>query len=144
LVLLAIITFLCVAQIEAQNVNLPASYGEETLNNGFMPDPRVINLTAGGSIHTNLGGVSAYVANAPDFKLHYTAGSFPLTFYVESSSDTTLLINLPNGTWVANDDTNGRNPQIRLGSPMSGRYDIYVGTFGSSTAPASLMITERR
>ena len=49
-----------------------------------------------GQLKTNLGGVPAYVAKAPDFSLHYTKGKFPLTFTVSSVGDTTLLINLPN------------------------------------------------
>jgi hypothetical protein len=124
--------------------SLSPTYGSVTLSNGFSPDPFVKSLQAGGSIRTSLGGVNSYVARAPDFRLHYTAGSFPLTFSAESSSDTTLLINLPDGSWVANDDGGaGLNPLLRLSSPRSGRYDIYVGTVGSSAASATLRITER-
>jgi hypothetical protein len=129
----------------AQDPNLPPSYGAVTLRAGFLPDPVVVNVVAGGPIHTNLGGVSAYVARNPDFRVYYTAGRYPLTFYVRSASDTTLLINMPNGTWVADDDSDGSlNPAIRLPNPPSGRYDIWVGTFGPATAPASLYVSERR
>jgi len=126
--------------------SLNATYGSVTLQTGFLPDPVVRNVTAGGSLTTKLGGVSAHVASAPDYRLFYTAGKAPLTFSVDSAADTTLLINLPDGTWVANDDGAGNhNPMIRLTNPMSGRYDIFVGTFGTSlTAPARLSITERK
>jgi hypothetical protein len=124
------------------NISLPPTFGSVELKAGFLPDPYVKNLVAGGGNRTNLGGVNAYVATAPDFKLFYTNGNFALTIYAESQADTTLLDNLPNGTWVANDDTNGLNPQLRFAQPMSGRYDIYVGTFGPNTAPAVLKITE--
>jgi uncharacterized protein (TIGR03067 family) len=123
---------------------LKATYGSVTLKAGFLPDPHAKQLTAGGTIRTNLGGVNANVAKAPDYKLFYTAGAFALTIHVESAADTTLLVNLPDGTWVANDDGGkGLNPLLRFAKPQSGRYDIWVGTFGPKTAPATLMITER-
>jgi hypothetical protein len=66
--------------------------------------------------------VNASIAKAPDFKLTYVAkANVPLTFYVQSTKDTTLLINLPNGKWIANDDGGaGLNPLIKLNNPISG------------------------
>src|SRR6185295_4162973 len=95
---------LCAASVVAQDTSAKATYGEKDLKAGFTPDPFTVNLEAGGEIKTDRGGVSAYVAKAPDFRLNYTAGTFPLTFRTESSADTTLLINLPDGTWIADDD----------------------------------------
>ena len=99
----------------------------------------------GGPIKTNLGGVTAYVAKAPDYRLEYKAGDFPLTFHVKSKGDTTLLINLPDGTWIADDDGGGfPNPLIKIANPKSGIYDIYVGTIkkDEADAKATLYITE--
>jgi len=134
------------AYVAAQNPSLAPTFGSVTLNSGFLPDPVVRNVVAGGTIQTNLGGVNTHVANAPDFRLYYTAGKLPLTIHVESAADTTLLINLPDGTWVADDDSGGNlNPLLKFARPQSGRYDIYVGTFAKGTAPqAALHITERR
>lgn len=137
--------FTCVhgSRTEAQDINLDPSFGSVTLKSGFVPDPYVKQMIAGGSINTNLGGVNAWIGQAPDFRLYYTAGSFPLTFYVNSAADTTLLIHLPDGRWVADDDSGGnRNPLVRFAQPPSGRYDIYIGTFQRGTAPAILYITE--
>ena len=87
--------------------------------------------------------VTAWVAKAPDFRLNYTAGKFALTIYAESKADTTLLINLPDGKWVADDDSGGNlNPLVKFDKPQSGQYDIWVGTFGKENAPAVLKITE--
>ncbi len=129
----------------AQDPRLPPTYGTVNLRAGFMPDPFVRNVVAGGPNLTTLGGVRAHVANAPDFRVNYTAGKYALTFYATSSADTTLLINLPNGEWIADDDSGGNlNPMIRLANPPSGQYDIWVGTVGRDTAPAALHVTERR
>ena len=133
-----------VAPVHAQpDPDLKSTFGEVTLKAGFLPDPLAKDLTAGGPIKTNLGAVNAHVAKAPDFRLNYTSGKYPLTFSVEAKG-TTLLINLPDGTWIADDDGGkGLNPLIRLAKPQSGRYDIFVGTVGNRNVPARLLITER-
>lgn len=121
------------------------TFGQMKLKAGFAPDPFKKELLAGGELNTKLGGVAAWVAKAPDFKLFYEAGKFSLTIHAESDEDTTLLINLPDGTWVANDDgkDNGLNPLLRFEKPQSGRYDIWVGTFKKGITPkAKLLITE--
>src|SRR5262245_17853588 len=97
----AVAVFLCVGRAAAQDRDLAPTFGDVKLKAGFLPDPFVKELVAGGSIQTSLGGVKAQVAKAPDFKLYYEAGNYPLTIRAESSADTTLLINLPDGTWVA-------------------------------------------
>jgi hypothetical protein len=127
----------------AQDPNLPPTFGSVTLRAGFLPDPYKKDLVAGGPIQTKLGGVTAWVAKAPDFVLNYTAGQFALTIHADSKADTTLLINLPDGTWVADDDSGGGlNPLLKFAKPQSGRYDIYVGTFNKENAKATLYITE--
>jgi hypothetical protein len=139
----AALAWLFAARAEAQNIELKPTYGSVKLKSGFRPDPFSRDVVAGGAIKTTLGGVRAYVANAPDFKLYYEAGDFVLTIYVRSKADTTLLINTADGKWVADDDGGGfPNPLIRFRRPKTGRYDIYVGTVGPDTAPATLYITE--
>jgi hypothetical protein len=140
----AVIAFFCVDRAETQDRTLAPTFGEIKLESGFLPDPFKKDLIAGGSIETKLGGVKAKVAKAPDFKLFYKAGKFALTIRVESKADTTLLINLPDGSWIADDDSGGfPNPKIRFATPQSGRYDIWVGTYAGGLPKAKLIITER-
>lgn len=121
-------------------------YGSISLNAGFVTDPRRQSLTAGGATDAGrLGygsGCVGYVATSPDFRVDYSAGMMPLNFYVTSNADTTLLVNAPNGRWYCNDDFDGVNPAVQFGQPMSGRYDIWVGTFGESGASATLNVSE--
>ncbi|MGV9009209.1 hypothetical protein [Brevundimonas sp.] len=127
------------------NSGLTATYGEVRLNSGFTPDPHRVNLTAGGSIQASSAAqdCSGMVAAAPDYQITYSAGSLPLVIRTDSSTDTTLLVNGPGGEWYCDDDGAGSlNAQVRLNKPSSGVYDIWVGTFGSSTASATLSITE--
>ncbi|HYE94813.1 MAG TPA: hypothetical protein VD962_01280 [Rubricoccaceae bacterium] len=129
----------------AQDYTADATYGEPYLEEGFTPDPQSISLTAGGGIRVNKSGCSyGYVANAPDVKLHYdTSGGSNLYIYAVADRDVTLLINTPSGRWVCNDDSFGNgDPILVFPGAEGGRYDIWVGTYGSDTAPARLYITE--
>ena len=81
------------------------------------------------------------IARAPDYEFTYTAGSFPLSFGVVSDSDTSLVINGPDGRWYCNDDAEGLNPILTWGRPPSGSYDIWVGAVGQA-ASATLLISE--
>lgn len=144
----AIGTLALTAAASAQDYSLSPTYGSVTLNGGFSPDPYTVQLSSGGSVDvgSRLGaqGCRGYVANAPDFRLNFGAGSLPLIISVASAADTTLVINGPDGNWYCNDDGGqGFNPSFRFGSPMSGQYDIWVGTYGSDTLQsATLHISE--
>ena len=141
--LIALLAGLCVTRGESQDPKLKPTFGSVDLKAGFPKDPHVVKVIAGGDIQTKLGGVTQYVANEPDFRLNYTAGNFALTIYAESKADTTLLIKLPDGKWVADDDSGGElNPLLKFEKPQSGQYNIWVGTFGKDNAPAVLKITE--
>jgi hypothetical protein len=131
----------------AQDYRLNPIYGTVSLRGGFTPDPYVINLLSGGqnnAAQTLGGSCVGFVATAPDVRLHFQSGSLPLIISVASNSDTTLVINGPDGRWYCNDDGGqGLNPSIRWNSPMSGQYDIWIGTFGSGrNANAQLHISE--
>tara|TARA_R110002051_G_scaffold68434_4_gene123309 strand:- start:10711 stop:11169 length:459 start_codon:yes stop_codon:yes gene_type:complete len=128
----------------AQNVSLAPTYGSVALNPGFMPDPYQAQVVAGGSIDASSidGNCVGLIADAPDFRLQYGDGGSQLFIGVTSAADTTLVVNGPDGTWFCDDDTNGFNPLIGGQGVMAGQYDIWVGTYGDSTAPATLFITE--
>lgn len=132
----------------AQNAGLSANFGEIRLNAGFTPDPYRVEITAGGSIDaytdTDLPGACVGdISNAPDFEVTYSAGSLPLVFRTRSSTDTTLIINGPDGRWYCDDDSWGDgDAEVRFNKPSSGTYDIWIGTFNGGTASASLLITE--
>ncbi len=135
------------AGASAQNYSLNPLYGTVNLSGGFTPDPYVINVQSGGTINANQsigGSCVGYIANAPDVRLNFSAGSLPLIISVNSGTDTTLVINAPDGSWYCNDDGgNGLNPSIRWNSPMSGQYDIWIGTYASAAnANAQLHISE--
>ncbi|WBQ12821.1 peptidase S1 [Hyphomonadaceae bacterium BL14] len=130
----------------AQNFSLNPAYGTISLSGGFTPDPRVVNLQAGGSISARnvSSSCAGFIADAPDVRLQFSAGSLPLIISTRSSADTTLVINGPDGSWYCDDDSGqGFNASIRFNNPQSGQYDIWVGTFSSgSLQSAGLYISE--
>lgn len=130
------------------NANAPALYGNVVLSAGFQPDPFSMSLDAGGQDDAGrlIGGACTGFINgaAPDVELSYSAGSFPLTIAVDSFADTTLVINLPDGSWFCVDDSTNQNPVAFFAVPQSGVYDIWVGTFQpGQPQPAQLFITEQ-
>lgn len=130
------------------NYSLRPAYGTINLNAGFTPDPYVVSLDAGGSISAQSSVSSScrgWIAQAPDVRLNYRAGDFPLYLSVSAATDTTLVVNGPDGSWYCDDDggVNGLNPALRFGSPPSGQYDIWIGTYSSGALqPARLHISE--
>jgi hypothetical protein len=129
----------------AQNFGLAPAYGQVSLSAGFQPSPHSVSIVAGGGINAgNLGGGCAgFIADAPDYRLNYTAGGSPLVISVLANSDTTLVVNNPSGAWLCDDDSGGSlNPLVQINNPLSGQYDIWVGTFSGGTANATLQIAE--
>lgn len=129
----------------AQNAGLTANFGEISLSAGFTPDPYRVSVTAGGSIDGARlpGSCTGSISDAPDFEVTYSAGSLPLVFRTISTTDTTLIINGPNGDWSCDDDSYGDgDAEVRFNKPASGTYDVWIGTFGGGTASATLLITE--
>ncbi|WP_114953400.1 peptidase S1 [Sphingosinicella terrae] len=138
---------LAVLPAAAQDFNAAPNYGTLNLEAGFANDPRVIAVRSGGELNAaNLSSSCAgFISNAPDVRLNYTAGSLPLIISVDASADTTLVVNGPDGSWYCDDDggERGLNPSLRFNSPQSGRYEIWIGTYGSaSLEPGQLHISE--
>jgi len=127
------------------DLSLDPRYGDVDLTEKFA-GAHSVSLTAGGSIDVDVGSCSyGYVADAPDVDLRYTtSGGSTLYVYVRADEDTTLLINTPNGSWVCDDDTLGSsNPVVVIPRAADGLYNIWVGTYGSTTTRATLYISEQ-
>ncbi|MBL8547657.1 MAG: peptidase S1 [Hyphomonadaceae bacterium] len=129
--------------------SLEPAYGVADLAAGFTPDPHTSDILAGGTIHASAVGenCTGWVARAPDYRVNWTAGSngLPLVFSVTSEADTTLVINDAEGNWVCDDDSgNGPlNPSVSFATPVSGQYDVWVGTYAEGpTQPSVLNVSE--
>ena len=112
-----------------------ANFGYVTMGPGFTPDPVNVNVVSGGVFNArNMGlpsGCIGWVTRTPDYIVRFTGYSQRLRFFVQSQADTTLVINDAQGNWVCDDDggNEGLNPAISFSNPVSGQYDVWVGTF---------------
>lgn len=140
----AIATTLAAPALACPDWQAAPSFGQIDLYAGFMPDPYVRNITAGGR-YDLAGCFGSYgwggsVASKPDFDLYWSGSSAQLTIAVNSGADAVLLINAPDGQWYYSDDP----AAITFSNPQQGLYDIWIGAYnGSRGLPGQLVITER-
>jgi len=131
----------------AQDTSATPTYGHHDLSAYFTPDPYRVNVTSGGSLSASSAVSSecaGYMANAADVELTYTSGTLPLYLRTESTSDTTLIVNAPDGRWYCDDDGgDGSNAQLMFSPAQTGTYDIWVGSYaeGGGTS-AQLLVSE--
>lgn len=146
LVLLLAALALLSVPASAQTPSETATYAEIELSAGFTPDPYRIDITAGGSTAVSVSGECDYgvVADAPDLEVNFTeSAGGPLYIYAVSSEDTTILINLPDGSWVCDDDSyDDGDPIVEIYDADMGVYDIWVGTYDDETTAATLFVSE--
>ena len=118
-------------------------YGSHALAPGFAPTPATFNALSGGDIDVrslNLGdNCLGYAASDPDFQIELTAEFSRITFLIASKEDTTLVINLPNGSWACNDDTNGLNPALVFHNASAGGYRVWIGSYAAETHDESAL-----
>ena len=133
----------------AQDMSMAPSYGSTSLEAGFIPDPHTVELDAGGTISAESevsDDCRGYISLAPDYTVTYEADDYStLTFNVDSGADTTLVINGPDGLWYCDDDGADEplNPLIEFDSPLTGEYNIWVGTYSDDgTRAATLFVSE--
>jgi hypothetical protein len=107
-----------------------SNFGTVTLAPNFTPDPHTVDGSSGGAIQaqTLAGQCSGWVSQIPDHIL-VASGNFPLMrVVVKSSQDTTLVVQRPDGSYVCDDDSEGRNPII-AGAFPPGSYKVWVGSY---------------
>lgn len=148
---LALLGFLVLglSTAHAQDWEADPTYGNVELSEGFLPDPHEITLTAGGSVEPTVATTRpecgyGHIAEAPDYDLYYeTTGGTTLYVYAVAGSDTMILINAPDQTWLCDDDSYGEgDPLVIIPNAAAGLYDIWVGTYGEETVEATLFISE--
>jgi hypothetical protein len=118
-----------------------------TLASGFTPDPYVVEVSAGGPVDAQSFASTCFghVTQAPSFRLDYQAGSLPLILSAAANVDTMMIVRMPDGTLLCDDDSGneGNNPAVRIESPVSGSYEIWVGNYyAADPQPASLHVSE--
>ena len=105
-------------------------------------------MGGGGVDASYLGGdCIGHASSAPDLRLEWGGASEQLLifFVADGPEDASLVVSLPDGTWVCNDDSDTLDPLTVLKGPPEGRYGIWVGSFQPNQSIAGVLgITERR
>lgn len=99
--------------------------------------PASLAIEAGGPDRNSIpgSGCSGFIANAtPVATVTHTGG--PLSIYVTSGTDTTLLVSDPSGRWQCSDDADDINPGVTFSNGQAGAYTVWVGTFSAEAAGA--------
>lgn len=108
--------------------------------------PKVAEVRAGGTV---LLGQCPHVPGTgnipfdPSVSVHYVVDRkrMDLEFRTDGPCDATLLLRTPSGRWFFDDDNGeGRNARLRLGSPPEGRYEIWVGSQGGAACRTRLTL----
>lgn len=128
------------------NFKAAPRYSDVVLESGFTPDPYAVRVRAGGGTDNPVDGpgcVGRIADSQPDVNLTYSAdASWDLSLSVDSDVDTALLVRSPDGRWTCNDDADGLDPRLVFEMPQSGTYHVWVATYGSNAADATLNISE--
>lgn len=126
-----------IAPAAAQPIN-------RALEAGFLPDPEVVTVNAGGPIELDEAhgeGCTGFVTEAPTVRLAYTSSADQpeLYFAARSDVDTVLVVRTPDGRTTCNDDRSDEtlDPGISFSGPQSGIYEIWVGTYDDNEAGAA-------
>lgn len=125
----------------------PNSFGTVTLSGNFVLDPFLITVIGGGAesaagLSVNCAG---YVPANPTLTLTLTSDSADgLRIFTYSDADPVLVVQLPSGEFICNDDTGPLivDPTIELPSAEAGDYRIWLGAYEQhQLSPAFLVIT---
>ncbi len=144
----ALVMAMAAPVLACPNWEASPSFGQIDLYAGFMPDPYVRNITAGGRYDLagcfNSYGWGGSVASKPDFDLYWNGSSAALTIAVRAQGDAVLLISAPDGQWYFADNSAAGDEALTFANPQQGLYDIWIGAYnGSRGIPGQLVITER-
>ncbi|NKB35310.1 MAG: hypothetical protein GKR91_19605 [Pseudomonadales bacterium] len=141
-----------VPQVQGQSTEGEPRFGTQVLSSGFSPDPQLLELVPGGtdSVSGLPGDCFGYINESqPDVRISFQSGANPLSLFVNSNIDTTLLVSDPEGNWHCSDDSSylsDANPGVLIDAPLSGYYNLWVGTYAEDADPlyTILAITEQQ
>lgn len=137
-----------VAEVASAQFGPQASplYGFAHLQSGFVPDPHIMRGVMGGSVEARQFSPTCrgVVNPQPSHVIRTGSGFRNLRFVVSGQSDSTLMVMLPNGAVLCDDDSGeGLNPLIAVATPP-GEIRVWVGVYSSrnSGQPYTIGITE--
>ena len=99
-----------------------------------MVEGRAGGLTDATSLNPSCIG---RISSDPDHALTLSAAIPNLRIFARADEDITLVVQLPDGTYLCDDDTEGYNPVVTAPSFAAGEYKIWVGSYSTEDGGAS-------
>jgi hypothetical protein len=137
LLIVAVGLFMSAPQVFAQelNPNLSPNYGTITVGSGSTYNSTTILSGGSRTISRQLSGCRGYATQAPDIQVNIARDGFSaVTFTFDASGDTTMVVRAPGNRWYCDDDSGGGlNPRVYLTNPVSGNYQVWIGSYSSGS-----------
>jgi serine protease Do len=121
------------------------TFGAITLRGNFVLDPFVMSVIGGGLFPaTDLSpDCAGYVPANPTLTLTLTGDPTEnLRLFTYSDNDTVLVVRLPSGEYVCNDDASAQlvDSSIEIASAEAGTYSVWVGSYSENQLVAAFFI----
>jgi hypothetical protein len=148
LVLLLIATAFAPAAFAQEAEKAPEAFLSINLAAGFPLDPFLVSVNGGGGVAASTFSeeCKGFVNDAPTITVDWSGeADFVETFFY-SDHDPVLLVELPDGSYLCNDDANPLllDPVVEIDNPQNGRYNIWVGSYApNQLIPGLLVITTK-
>jgi serine protease Do len=116
-----------------------SNFGTITLRSGFEPDPHITEGTSGAAAGNDIDALQidprcrGHITGTPDHLFVAGDDFSSLSIAARSDGDTTLVVRMPGGTFLCDDDGgSSRNPMVQGRFP-AGTYSIWVGSYSSDS-----------
>lgn len=132
-------------QVQARTEPPNRNRGMIDISRGFETDPIAIQVQAGGlkSARDLARGCRGYISELPNITLNYQTNTQNLNIYaIADSGDLTLVVRLPSGRYLCNDDYFELNPALLMRDPGRGVYQIWVGAHDYQMPRSTLLISQ--
>jgi hypothetical protein len=118
------------------------------LEAGFALDPFFVSVNGGGetAASTFSEECTGYINADPTISVDWEGESDFLEAFFYSDHDPVMVIQMPDGEYLCNDDSNALllDPVIEMTTPEKGTYHIWVGSFSpDQLIPGILVLTTR-
>lgn len=126
----------------------PSAYLTLDMQAGFALDPFLVSLNGGGEVDASTLGETCvgYINDKPVLTATWAGAVDALRIFFYSDSDSTLVIQRPDGSYVCADDVdeNVLDAELVAEQPAAGTYKIWVGSYEpDQLIPGLLVITAR-
>lgn len=126
----------------------PSAYVSVDFQQGFVLDPFLVSVNGGGEVDSSTLDESCvgWINDKPVVSVNWQGQVEQATVFFFSDHDSTLTIELPDGSYLCNDGAgeNVLGASIGMTNPVTGTYKIFVGTFEEQQLiPGLLVITAR-